>query len=114
MALYDAVINNADRKGGHLLPTIEGHVYGVDHGVTFHSEDKLRTLLWNWRGRRLTDDERAMLRRLQDDTALLSRLTELLTPAEVAAYDRRIDRLLTSGVFPHPSGDWPAIPWPPF
>jgi hypothetical protein len=114
MALYDAVINNADRKGGHLLPTVEGHVYGVDHGVTFHHEDKLRTLLWNWRGRRLTDDERDMLRQLQADTTLLNRLTELLTPTEVAAYDRRIDRLLTSGVFPHPSGDWPAIPWPPF
>ena len=94
MALFDAVINNADRKGGHLLPTPEGHVYGVDHGVTFHSEDKLRTLLWNWRGRRFTGDERAMLERLRDDTTLLNRLTELLTPAEVAAYDRRIARLL--------------------
>jgi uncharacterized repeat protein (TIGR03843 family) len=114
MALFDAVINNADRKGGHLLPTPEGHVYGVDHGVTFHSEDKLRTLLWNWRGRRFTGDERAMLERLRDDTVLLNRLTELLTPAEVASYDRRIARLLTSGLFPQPSGDWPAIPWPPF
>lgn len=114
MALFDAVINNADRKGGHLLPTAEGHVYGVDHGVTFHAEDKLRTLLWQWRGRRLTDEERAMLVGLRDDVALLNRLTELLTPAEVAAYDRRLGRLISSGVFPQPSGDWPAIPWPPF
>jgi uncharacterized repeat protein (TIGR03843 family) len=114
MALFDAVINNADRKGGHLLPTTEGHVYGVDHGVTFHSEDKLRTLLWTWRGRRISDEERAVLEQLRADTTLLNRLTELLTPAEVAAYDGRIDRLLRSGVFPHPSGDWPAIPWPPF
>src|SRR3954449_8779853 len=99
MALFDAVINNADRKGGHLLPTPEGHVYGVDHGVTFHAEDKLRTRLWNWRGRRFTGDERAMLERLRDDTTLLNRLTALLTPAEVAAYDRRLARLLTSGTF---------------
>jgi uncharacterized repeat protein (TIGR03843 family) len=114
MALFDAVINNADRKGGHLLPTPTGHVFGVDHGVTFHVEDKLRTLLWTWRGRRFSPEERAMLERLRDDTVLLNRLTELLTPAEVSAYDRRIDRLLRTGVFPSPSGDWPAIPWPPF
>jgi hypothetical protein len=114
MALYDAVINNADRKGGHLLPTKEGHIYGVDHGVTFHVEDKLRTLLWQWRGRRIAPEEREMLTRLRDDATLLNRLTELLTPNEVAAYDRRLERLLRTGVFPQPSGDWPAIPWPPF
>jgi uncharacterized repeat protein (TIGR03843 family) len=114
MALFDAVINNADRKGGHLLPTVEGHVYGVDHGVTFHVEDKLRTLLWNWRGRRISGEEREMLERLRSDTTLLNRLTELLTLNEVAAYDRRLERLLSTGVFPQPSGDWPAIPWPPF
>jgi len=114
MALFDAVINNADRKGGHLLPTPNGHVFGVDHGVTFHVEDKLRTLLWTWRGRRFSPEERAMLERIRYDTVLLNRLTELLTPAEVSAYDRRIDRLLRTGVFPSPSGDWPAIPWPPF
>ena len=57
MALFDAVINNADRKGGHLLPMPDGHVYGVDHGVCFHAEDKLRTLLWGWRGRPLDDEE---------------------------------------------------------
>jgi uncharacterized repeat protein (TIGR03843 family) len=114
MALFDAVINNADRKGGHLLPTPDGHVYGVDHGVTFHVEDKLRTLLWGWRGRRFSAEEREMLERLRADTQLINRLTELLTPAEVVAFDRRIERLLTTGVFPSPSGDWPAIPWPPF
>lgn len=114
MALFDAVINNADRKGGHLLPTHEGHVYGVDHGVTFHVEDKLRTLLWQWRGRRIAAEERETLTQLRDDAGLLNRLTELLTPNEVAAYDRRLERLLLTGVFPQPSGDWPAIPWPPF
>ena len=58
MAVFDAVVNNADRKGGHLLPTVDGQLYGVDHGVTFSVEDKLRTLLWQWRGRPLTDETR--------------------------------------------------------
>src|SRR5919202_3753999 len=56
MAGFDAVVNNADRKGGHLLPTPDGHVYGVDHGVCFSTDDKMRTLLWRWRGKRLTDE----------------------------------------------------------
>ena len=54
--LLDAVLNNADRKGGHLLPTSSGHLYGIDHGVTFHAESKLRTLLWQWAGDPVTDD----------------------------------------------------------
>ena len=61
MALFDAVINNADRKGGHLLPTADGHVYGVDHGVTFSPDPKLRTILWGWRGQPLDDSELATL-----------------------------------------------------
>ena len=118
MALFDAVINNADRKGGHLLPVDDpppvGHVYGVDHGVTFHVDDKLRTLLWGWRGKRISESERAVLERLRLDADLDERLRTLLTRKEVAAYHRRIDRLLRTGRFPHPSEDWPAIPWPPF
>ncbi len=115
MALFDAVINNADRKGGHLLPVCGGsHVFGIDHGIAFHSEDKLRTLLWGWRGRRFTDGEREVLEKLRFDADLDERLFEVLTTREVAATRRRIDRLLRTGVFPSPSGDWPAIPWPPF
>ena len=118
MALLDAVVNNADRKGGHLLPVDDpppvGHVYGVDHGVTFHVEDKLRTLLWGWRGQRISADERAVLERLRIDADLDEKLRALLTRREVAAYHRRIDRLLRTGRFPQPSQDWPAIPWPPF
>ncbi len=115
MALFDAVINNADRKGGHLLP-VNGarHVFGIDHGVSFHYEDKLRTLLWGWRGCRFSRDERDTLERLRFDADLGEQLHELLTRREVAAMHKRIDRLLRTGVFPAPSGDWPAIPWPPF
>jgi hypothetical protein len=115
MALFDAVINNADRKGGHLLPVCGGsHVFGIDHGIAFHCEDKLRTLLWGWRGRKITTTEREVLEKLRFDSELDERLYEVLTTREVTATHRRIDRLLRTGVFPSPSGDWPAIPWPPF
>jgi hypothetical protein len=116
MAVFDAVVNNADRKGGHLLPTPSGHVYGVDHGVCFAVDDKLRTLLWRWRGHRLTDEACEVLQRLRRDLdgPLGRQLRELLTPAEIRATRRRVDRLLSTRRHPQPSEDWPAIPWPPF
>ena len=116
MAVFDAVVNNADRKGGHLLPSPEGHIYGVDHGVCFSREDKLRTLLWQWRGYPLSDEALEVLSRLRADLEgpLAEALHEHLTRREVAATVRRVDRLLETGVHPEPSGDWPAIPWPPF
>jgi uncharacterized repeat protein (TIGR03843 family) len=84
--------------------------------VCFHTDDKLRTVLWGWAGDPLTDEERAVLELLLDqlDGELGTRLRGLLTSAEVRATVRRAQRLLDSGVFPLPSGDWPAIPWPPF
>lgn len=114
LAVYDAVVNNADRKGGHILPA-EDHLYGIDHGVCFNAEDKLRTVLWQWRGKPLpagVDDD---LRRLLDDMDgwLGEALAQLLTAVEVAAMRTRIQRLLTHGVFPRPSKDWPPVPWPP-
>jgi hypothetical protein len=116
MAVLDVVLNNADRKGGHLLPTTDGRVFGVDHGVCFAVPGKLRTLLWQWRGEPLTDEALEVLESLRDDLAdeLGDRLEELLTVSEVRATRRRVDRLLRSRVHPEPSGDWPAIPWPPF
>jgi uncharacterized repeat protein (TIGR03843 family) len=116
IAVLDAVINNADRKGGHLLPTVDGHVYGVDHGVCFSIDEKLRTLLWQWRGRPLADDAIETLQRLDRDLqgTLGTRVCELLTPAEVNATRRRVKRLLSTGRHPMPSDDWPPIPWPPF
>lgn len=116
MAIFDAVVNNADRKGGHLLPTPDGHVYGVDHGVCFSVEDKLRTLLWRWRGRPLPTAAVAVLEQLRSGlrAGLGATLRELLTPPEVAATRTRVNRLLRTGRHPQPSEDWPAIPWPPF
>jgi len=116
MAALDAVLNNADRKGGHLLPVPGGRVFGVDHGVCFAADDKLRTLLWQWRGQPLDDDATEVLRDLQAalDADLGRRLAGLLSRREVAAVRRRVARLLAAGVHPLPTGDWPAVPWPPF
>jgi uncharacterized repeat protein (TIGR03843 family) len=116
MAVFDAVVNNADRKGGHLLPVPGGHVYGVDHGVCFSVEDKLRTVLWGWRGRRLPADVVDTLHCLRErlDTDLGDELGGLLTRREVAATRRRLDRLLATGRHPQPGDAWPPVPWPPW
>jgi uncharacterized repeat protein (TIGR03843 family) len=114
MALFDVLVNNGDRKGGHVLATPDGHRYGVDHGVSFHVENKLRTVLWGWVGQDLRADERAAIASVRDDAALHERLGELVTAVEVLAFRRRCQRLLDRGVFPSPSSEWPAIPWPAF
>lgn len=116
MALFDAVVNNADRKGGHMLPIDSGHVYGVDHGVTFSTDPKLRTVLWGWRGEPLVDAETTLLRQLRDDLdgPLGDELRELLAKREVVATARRVEALLERGTFPLPDPGRPAIPWPPF
>ncbi|MFF3840682.1 SCO1664 family protein [Streptomyces sp. NPDC001930] len=117
LAVLDAVINNGDRKGGHLLPAPGGHLYGIDHGVTFHVDDKLRTLLWGWAGEELPAEAAGVLdalgRSLAPGEPLAARLAELLTDAEVAAVRARVEALRTTGRHPEPSGQWPAIPWPP-
>jgi uncharacterized repeat protein (TIGR03843 family) len=117
LAVLDAVINNADRKGGHLLPTTDGRLYGIDHGVTFNAEDKLRTLLWGWAGEPLTGEAVEVLKGLQSALeaggTLTATLAALITPAEIDATRARVGALLESGRHPEPGGDWPAIPWPP-
>lgn len=108
MALFDVVTNNSDRKGGHILCTDDA-VLGVDHGVTFHTDPKLRTLLWGWAGAALTDDELTLLATTRER---LDVLDDYLTGDEIAATADRIDRLIVTGVFPLPTGQWPALPWP--
>lgn len=118
LAVFDVVVNNADRKGGHVLSSPTGRlspVVGVDHGVSFHAEPKLRTVLWGWAGSELTDDERADLSRLRMllDGQLAGRLAALITQDEVDATVARVDALLKHGVLPEPTGRMP-VPWPVF
>ncbi|MBU3734012.1 MAG: SCO1664 family protein [Candidatus Planktophila sp.] len=116
MALFDAIVNNTDRKIGHLLPVSENEVYGCDHGVTFHVEDKLRTVLWQWADDSFTDSEIELLRNAEKmlRSDLSQHLKPFITPAEIDATLMRVERLLSEGKFPLPNPDWPAIPWPAF
>ena len=117
MAVFDSVVNNADRKGGHVLVGLDESVRGCDHGVTFHVEDKLRSVLWGWAGNPLADEDREALVELASQlgrTAVQARLAELLHSQEVAKLGHRVERLLRTGRHPRPSPGWPAIPWPAF
>jgi uncharacterized repeat protein (TIGR03843 family) len=116
MCLFDLVANNADRKGGHILPLPDGTLRGVDHGICFAVEPKLRTVLWGWRGAAFADEELALLRGLAADLDgdLGSALGELLTRDEVRATAQRVAALLEDRHFPQPDLARPAVPWPPF
>jgi uncharacterized repeat protein (TIGR03843 family) len=118
MAVFDAVVNNADRKGGHVLRDGAGRVFGVDHGLTFNLEEKLRTVLWGWAGQRLTDELRSCLRCLADSLepagALNQGLTDLLSAQEADRTSQRVSVLLERDRFPRPRGGRPHIPWPAF
>jgi uncharacterized repeat protein (TIGR03843 family) len=111
LAVFDVLINNADRKGGHILGSA-GRVFGVDHGVSFHTDHKLRTLLWGWAGCELSGRELTAVRKARDEAP--DQLDSLLTDREIAALVRRADLLLTRRRMPRPRGEWPSIPWPPF
>ena len=116
MAVFDVVVNNADRKGDHVLALADGRRHGVDHGLTFHVEHKLRTVLWGWIGDELDDDETAALRRLRADLDgdLGVELAGLLTEEARVATIARLETLLGAGRFPAPSGESSAVPWPLF
>ena len=116
MAMFDVVINNADRKGNHVLAMGDGHRYGVDHGLTFHRDHKLRTVLWGWSGDALNAGELDGVDRvLQGLDGQLGRdLAHLLTAGEISALGARRTRLRLTGWFPAPSGGMPAVPWPLF
>lgn len=113
MALLDVLINNTDRKFGHILPTGEGEIFGCDHGVTFHSEDKLRTVLWQFAGAALTEGEilavQSFIHRLEEFG-----LENYLSEEDFNSLKNRALRLIDDGSFPYPSQEWPAVPWPPF
>ncbi len=121
VALFDAIVNNTDRKAGHLLPIEGGHVFAVDHGVTFSPVPKLRTVLWAWEGEAFDAEEVAGLARVaaalgspRKPGTLAAALAELLSAREIQATRARVAELVAAGVFPSPNPDWPAIPWPPY
>jgi uncharacterized repeat protein (TIGR03843 family) len=116
MAVFDVVVNNADRKGNHILAMADGHRHGVDHGLTFHTDHKLRTVLWGWLGDALTEDEQDGIRRVSEglDGGLGQELAELLSPEEISALAVRCELLSAAGKFPAPRGGMPAVPWPLF
>jgi uncharacterized repeat protein (TIGR03843 family) len=116
MAVFDVVVNNADRKGDHILAMPGGHRHGVDHGLTFHRDHKLRTVLWGWLGDTLTDEESDGVDRVIEGLQgeLGRNLANLLSAEEIASLAARCARLRSTGRFPAPSGGMPAVPWPLF
>ena len=119
MAVFDVVANNADRKGGHVLAGTDGRIYGVDHGLCLHVEQKLRTVLWGWVGQPMTAEVLEPLRRLRakldgSSSTFRDELGEHVTRREVRALRARVENLLKAPCFPEPSGYGPAIPWPAF
>lgn len=117
LALFDAVANNADRKAGHVLAAADGSLRGCDHGLTFHTDDKLRTVLWGWAGERLTEADRSGLCTLVsalEEPETQQRLGDLIEPAELAQLRQRTQRLVRVGRFPQPPESWRAVPWPIF
>jgi hypothetical protein len=117
IAVFDAVINNTDRKGGHILLGEDGKIWCIDHGVTFHEYPKLRTVIWDFADQPIPASLIQDLCKLRDQLrraqSLHEKLAGLLAPREMKALRDRINRLIETGVFPQPSDDWPAVPWPP-
>jgi uncharacterized repeat protein (TIGR03843 family) len=113
IAVFDALVNNADRKAGHLLTDDSGNTFGIDHGVTFNSEDKLRTVLWGWIGQQIPEKLLSDLNELKQKI-YESELEELLNQSEVSALLERLNILLDQKTMPSPSPHWPAVPWPVF
>ncbi len=116
MALFDVIVNNADRNGDHILALADGRRHGVDHGLTFHRDHKLRTVLWGWLGEALTADEEDGIDRVSEGLhgELGRNLADLLSAEEIAALAARCARLRLAGRFPAPSGEMSAVPWPLF
>ncbi|RJN32148.1 SCO1664 family protein [Nesterenkonia natronophila] len=116
MAVFDLVVNNADRKGDHVLAMTDGHRYGVDHGLTFHRDHKLRTVLWGWIGEALTTEEREGIERVSEGLLgdLGRNLADLLTTEEIDSIAARCAKVRLAGRFPAPAGEMSAVPWPLF
>ena len=113
LALFDIVINNADRKFGHILITPDGQIFGCDHGVSLHEENKLRTVIWQFAEQKLTSEEIAKLKDLISKIDL-NHLAKFLSAEEIAAFLQRVQGLIEDGRFSSSNPNWPAVPWPPY
>jgi uncharacterized repeat protein (TIGR03843 family) len=117
VVLFDLLINNADRKGSHLLFDIDNHLWLIDHGICFHTEDKLRTVIWDFAGEpipdKLINDLQAFIQLLDPSTSLSKDLHTLLAPQEIKALANRAGFLITQGKFPQPDPNHRSFPWPP-
>ena len=115
IAVFDLVINNADRKGGHIIIGVDGHVWSIDHGVSFHMEDKLRTVVWDFAAEMipatLIKDLEEFHLRLEKDEGLREEYLQLISEAEFDALKNRVNNLLSDPVFPQPTTQW-SYPWP--
>jgi hypothetical protein len=115
---FDILVNNADRKGGHCLVDSQGHVWGIDHGITFNSSPKLRTVVWDFAGEPiedflLEDIERLCTQIDNQKSDYRQALNELITEREIHAFQHRIQHLLKSRKYPQPGPGGPNYPWPP-
>jgi uncharacterized repeat protein (TIGR03843 family) len=118
IAAFDWVVNNADRKAGHCLLGEDGHIWGIDHGLTFHAQPKLRTVIWDFGGEpipgRLVQDLKSLLPRLKEGEQLHKMLSQLLAEEEVEALSHRLQIIISRPFFPMWSGSYRSIPWPPY
>lgn len=117
IVLFDLLVNNADRKGGHVLLDEDEHLWSIDHGICFHPDHKLRTVIWEFAGMPIPPDQMATLERLRqrltdDDNVAIRQLEELLSEREMRALKDRLQKLLKQATFPHP-GPGRHYPWPP-
>jgi hypothetical protein len=117
IAAFDALVNNTDRKGGHVLEDQAGTVWCIDHGVTFHEDPKLRTVIWDFVDEAIPDalvvDLEKLRSKLKGNEELRGKLDPFISRNEQRALDSRLARLLRERVYPSPPEDWPHIPWPP-
>lgn len=117
VTVFDYLVNNADRKGGHVLVGNDGRVWAIDHGLTFHVQFKLRTVIWDYAGqplpKEMVRDLRGLLLQLSNpDSPLTRELSTLISPAELVALRQRLDVLLRDEVYPNPRPSWRNVPYP--
>ncbi|MEX0875534.1 MAG: SCO1664 family protein [Actinomycetota bacterium] len=114
IALFDVVINNADRKAGHLVVDTNGKLWSVDHGICFAVEPKLRTVIWAFEGERVPAALLDSLGKLVEDGKWIEELAPLLDGEEIDSLRSRIDLMLRNGCYPVPDPGGRHVPWPPW